>query len=222
METERVKELLYRTVELIPEPEIRKYVRGAFDNASPEFFQAPTSSSGKYHPVENNIVGGLVGVHTIKAALFGHDYSSHSCPQDKGIVIAGCLLHDIRKGIQDDGKWNGYAFDHGLRAYNWLEQFDLDEKYKDKIRAEVRTHMSDLTSPEEERKLALSPDLPLVQRIVQYSDIAASVMWASFIPGVDVRMIMESGCSNIDELMNLSSLESAIDKLWESQKRVRK
>jgi len=225
MKQEKVKDLLYRTTELIPEPEIQSYVRSAFENASSEFFQAPTSSSGKYHPVENNIIGGLTGMHTVKAALYGHDFAAHSCPQHKGIVIAGCLLHDIRKGNQEGGEWDRYAIDHALQAHNWLEQFELVPEYKDLIRASVRTHMSDLTSPEDEKELALDPYLPLVNRIVQFADQAASFMWASFIPGVDCRELLEMKVEDssgvIDELMNLDNLQGAIDKLWGSRKRVK-
>jgi len=221
MNHERVCELLDRTVDIIPEKDIQGYVRNAFDVAHPEFFQAPSSSTGKYHTPENNLIGGLTGVHTIKTAFFGHDFAAHSCPEYKGPVIAACLLHDIRKGVKPDGEWGGYAREHALLGYEWLMQFDLQEPNKEIIRQGVRTHMTDLSFPKEEKLLALNPNLPLTQRIVQYADQAASLMWASFIPGFDVRSTFGFQTNDpekaLDELMNLENLEKAIDYLWKSR-----
>lgn len=220
METEKVKDLLYRCNDLIPEKEIRKYVRDIFDKADKKFFEAPASSSGKHHPPENNIIGGLTGAHTIKVALYGHDFSAHTLPESKGVIVAACLLHDIRKGFADGKNWTGYAPNHAFQAYEWLDKFDLKPEYKNPIRDCIRTHMGILTEPEEEKKLSTG-DLGLHQRIVQYADIAASLKWASFIPGVNVRGLLEikviSSDGVIDKLMNLDNLEKAIDCLWKNK-----
>lgn len=237
MEVDKVKGLFYMMVGIIPEPEIQKFTLAALEKAHSKFFQAPTSSSGKYHPCENNIIGGLTGVHTIKAGMYGHDFSARKFPYFKGAVVSACLLHDSRKGIQDNGEWTGYAPDHALKAYHWLEQFDLDPKYKNPIREGVRTHMHDLTEPEEEKELACREDLPKIQDAVQYADIAASTMWGSYIPGVDVRTLLEYKVEGleeaneekrqeliknaIDKFMNLDNLEYAISKTWGATKRER-
>ncbi len=221
MNEERVKKLIYLVVELIPDEEIKNYTYIALDSAPKEFFLAPASSSGKHHPPENNLTGGLLGVHTLKCALYGHDFSEHSNPKLKGIVMSACILHDIQKGVDENGIWKGYAFDHALKAYNWLGQFDLREDYKDRIRNAVRTHMSDLTSPDNERVLATSPNLDLVQRIVQLADGAASAMWASFIPGVNTKALLElrtnDSLQTLDDLMNLENLENGIKYLWKNR-----
>ena len=211
MEPEKVKELLYKINDLIPEKQIRNYVLAAFEAASPEFFQVPASGSGKYHPPENNIVGGL-GIHTVKVGLLGCEYARHypgNC--NEGVVIAAGLLHDIRKG-NENGEWKKYARDHALQAYEWLEQFDLKKDLKKRIRDSVRTHMSELSFPEQERELAISGKLSLEQHILQFADQTAAFKGASFIPGVSVVDLIHT----LDDMEDLlyGCLDIAIENLY--------
>lgn len=229
MKPEERRELLERCVFLIPEPEIRSFVRQALDKVQPEFYAVPASSSGMYHAYENNGEGGLVR-HTVKAVLIGHDLAERINPEDKGIVIASCILHDIQKGVQDDNKWSKYALDHGLKAYNYLEQFDLDSVLKEPIRECARLHMYDLTLPEDEKILATSPDRNLRVRYVQIADQISSSAYASFIPGVSVKELLKAEVKGYKDLNGnerdklfqdaverffcLKNLEIATRRLW--------
>ncbi len=230
MNVEKAKGLLYKVVDLIKEPEIKRFTSSALDQVLSEFFVVPSSSSGKYHPPENNINGGLV-VHTVKVVLFGYDYAQHLDSFQRDEIVSACLLHDTLKGMENgiDGEWKGYAKDHALLAYNWINRFKLDKKSKDKIRNGVRTHMSVLSHSEKERINALKKNLPLYQRIVQMADISASRSWASFIPGINILNLIKldglrkRGESDekynkriyeiVDDLI-LTGLEKAIDKLY--------
>lgn len=235
MNTETGREMLERCTFLIPEADIRKYVREALEKTPAEFYTAPSSSTGKYHPPENNGQGGLVR-HTVKTVLFGHDLAERTMPEQKGVVLAACILHDSQKCVGDDGKWGKYAQDHGFRAYEFLKQFDLLAGPKERIGESVRLHMYDLTEPADEFALAVSPERPQWAKLVQYADQSAATMWGSFIPGFNTRALLEAGrelpknydsllqeqkdvviADQIDKLFNLQNLEKAISMLWKSR-----
>ncbi len=231
MNLEKAMDLFYRTLDLIKDPGIKKFSLNAAKKIPKEFFIAKSSSSGHYHTPENNIKGGLL-VHVLKVELYGIDSCENLCPEYKDHVLSSAAFHDSWKGmkqVNENWEWDGYAPDHALLAYKWLEQFDLNEKDKKIIRSSIRTHMADLSYPDSEKNLALFERLPLPQRILQFSDQAASRRWDSFIPGIDViELIKVNGLKKKNENNNeyenriyeivdslvLKGLEKAIDKLY--------
>jgi len=216
------KKLLYHTLDLVADKEIRSFYKQALDNAPEEFWIAHGSSSGAYHAPENNMKGGLANAHTLKAVFFAHTLAEHEyflLPieeknnlRDIVVVAAGC--HDIKKGgepwktYEKDGEIKyGYDKRHGIVAAEWLEQFDLRDSEKTKIIQSVYYHMNWLHPDEEERKEALCPERPTYMRIVQYADMMAARKWASFLPGVHIK---KDSIESYDE----DSVKKAIEQMW--------
>lgn len=203
------KRLLYSTLDLVTDQEIWQFYNEALDNAPKEFWKVAASSTGKYHPPENNVEGGLVW-HTLKCVLYAFDFAEHeyfllpvqekNIKRDIVVVAAGC--HDIKKGGEP---WDKYDPKHGELAANYLAQFDLRNPEKNMIQEAVYFHMNRM---HDEKEQALSPDRPPYVRIVQYSDIAASRKWNSFIPGSTI---------NYKKIKNysLNDLKQAFEMLWQ-------
>ena len=211
-----MKKSLLKTLDWVNDPKIRDFYRCALENAPAEFWTAPSSSSNKYHPPENNKEGGLANVHTLKVASIAFELAEHEhvlLPleeknklRDIVVVAAGC--HDMKKG---GDPWNRYDKYHGTIAANWLEQFPLlDKDAKEKIKEAVKYHMNRLHFPEEERATALNPNRPSHVRIVQYADIIASRTAVSFLPGISLP-------DDFIGRYNEDHIESAREMFWERE-----
>lgn len=175
---------MYKKIEDIKDTNIQNFLIDVFNSADKEFWVEASSSSGKYHPAEDNGPGGLIR-HVLKSAEVGKELSRFFDlnEKNKDIVLASCLLHDIKKNGNPWGERTD--FEHGLIAYNWLKEFKLkDVSSKNKILSCVRYHMSRWTQPEEERIRAMKPTLN--ERIVQLSDYLASRKGMSFLPGLEL------------------------------------
>jgi hypothetical protein len=194
------QELLYSTLQLIVNPDIRRFTSEVLDRADASFWIVPASSTGRYHPPENNNVvlneqgelvadygHGWLARHSTKVALLGYTIGYHFISeQDKlDTLVASCILHDLKKHGTDGTK--NYEPLHPLIGADFIEQFDLKEAYKQQIQEGIRYHMNILTEPADERKKALAPDLPLPYRIIQIADITASRKSVSFFPGITIN-----------------------------------
>jgi hypothetical protein len=216
------KKLLYTTLDLVTDKEIRFFYNQALDNAPELFWKAPASTSGKYHAPESNKESGLANAHTLKAVFIAHTLAEHEyflLPveeknrlRDIIVVAAGC--HDMKKGgenweIYEKNGQTRYTYDkrHGIVAAEWLKQFDLRNPEKEMIIQSVYYHMNWLHPDDEERKEALCPERPTYMRIVQYADAMAARKWASFLPGVPIS---EKVIENYDE----NSVKKTIEVLW--------
>ncbi len=172
---------LYKQIEKIHDTDIKKFTKLALDNAPPEFWIAPCSSSGKHHPPEDNGEGGILR-HKIKGAYVVPELARFYdiSELDADIVGSGWLLHDIRKnGILWGNKTHSA---HGLIAYVWLQQFPLKQPEKEAICNCVRYHMGRWSQPAEEAERALKPTTN--ELIVQLTDYVCSRECASFLPGI--------------------------------------
>jgi hypothetical protein len=93
-------------INLITDDGIRSFVRSILIRAT-SFWTIPSSFSGKYHPSDEHNQGGNM-LHTkrvVRASkVIGDSYSLSS--EERDLVYAACLLHDITKGItsKDDEK----------------------------------------------------------------------------------------------------------------------
>lgn len=97
-----VLEPLLGEINLILDQNIKLFVRSILYRAG-DFWEMPASCSGKHHPPDERGVGGNV-LHTKRvvriACMIGESYS---LPQDeKDIVVAASLLHDITKATRDE------------------------------------------------------------------------------------------------------------------------
>ena len=178
-----MKQRLYKETDRITSPYIRKYIQEALNNAHDQFWLIPSSSSGKYHPPEDQGQGGLIR-HSIKASEIAYELANfyNISEEDRDIVVGSAMIHDIQKnGIP----WGEHTvYDHGLIAYHWLDKFSLKNPYKDKIRKCVRFHMSRWCSPKSEIKRACRANTN--ELIVQLSDYMSSRKGASFLPGISL------------------------------------
>lgn len=103
-------------VALIPHPQLRKLTDRVLTEAPTAFWQAPASTSGKYHPAECRQRGGLVK-HTravfviAKAMMAAFGYTEK---EDRySVVLAGALLHDSHKVLTTEAHT---TFEHPLLA----------------------------------------------------------------------------------------------------------
>jgi hypothetical protein len=85
----------------IADPPLRAYTRRMLDNAAPEFWTAPASTSGKYHPEFDDGCGGLarhVALVTLMAVDGLRRYWKDGAERlVVDAVICASLLHDITK-----------------------------------------------------------------------------------------------------------------------------
>jgi hypothetical protein len=179
-----VRNLLYMTsYNKIDNPVIRDFVKNALDHAPQEFWKAQSSGSGKYHPPEDQGVGGLIR-HLVKCVYTSEELGNffNISYTDRDIVLAGTLLHDIQKNGIPWGEMTHY--EHGKIASDWLDNFTLDNKIKDGIRNCVRYHMYRWCEPEKEKMRAINPTIN--EKIVQLSDFFSSRKCASFLPGYEI------------------------------------
>lgn len=181
---------------LIQSEKIRRFVQKALDAAPPEFFKAPCSSSGQYHPPEDQVEGGII-VHSRKAVRVALDLFRFFDVKDqlaKDKIIAACILHDIQKnGIPWSDKT---SYEHGPIAAKWLFPFAvLEPEAKDEdfvhldgdlvdILELVKNHMGIWNQPNKTSALKLGKDVEerdVWHLIVQLSDYWASRKWCPFV-----------------------------------------
>lgn len=102
------------------EPDIRNIVEQAFTNVNEQFWHAPASSTGKYHPLYACGDGGvarhtLAAVHFCKRAFIS---IGDLTKEERDIVIAAMLLHDTCKsGLHFESQYT--VFEHPILV-KWL------------------------------------------------------------------------------------------------------
>lgn len=120
---------LLEEINMIFDENIRSFVRSILYRAD-SFWAMPSSASGKYHPSDEHCAGGNV-LHTkrvVRAANVLAD--SHSLPQEeKDIVIAAVLLHDITKYTRN-GKNGEFKYDpmHPYTVGIFVEKCQKEDK----------------------------------------------------------------------------------------------
>lgn len=173
-----VKKEFFAILEKIQNPIIKTFVKKAIDNAQPEFFTAPSSSTGQYHPADEINEGGLL-LHTIRDVIMGEMLTKYFKISDtkKDEILASLILHDIQKGgipwkhIDKfvNGAPSGSDPAHGKIAADWLVQFEEKNNlaYK-QVEKMVERHMGRSNSP--------CPTSPknIEEQIVSYADYLAS------------------------------------------------
>jgi len=180
---EKYKGLMLQEAEKIQDKGILSFVHLALNAADPRFFLDPSSSSGKYHPPEDQGLGGAVR-HTVKAAEIAYELSRMYMLSDKGrdMAFAATLLHDICK---NGNPWTDKTnYEHGLIGYNFLSQFDLVQPEKEMIMNAVRYHMGQWVQPVSELGGAINASK--LEQVVQIADYIASRKCASYLPGIDL------------------------------------
>lgn len=196
------KSLFLAEAEAIKSTDIRRFTLEALDAVDPRFWTIPSSSSGRYHPPEDQGEGGLVR-HVIKAVTVAQQESRrfNLTKEEEDMAVAAALLHDTCKNGIPWGE--ATDFTHGLVAARWLEQFELDNQtIKQGIISAVRYHMAPwcyAINPYEDRpytghemrqnldELGRALTQPSrVEMVVRNADYWSSRRDISFLPGVSV------------------------------------
>jgi len=118
-------------INLISSTHLKSFVRSVLLKAD-DFWKIPSSFSGKYHPIDEHGVGGNV-LHTkrvVRAAKIISD-SYVLDVQERDVVYAASLLHDVTKGKRD-GKSNECSYDpfHPYTVDKFISWcIDEDKKY---------------------------------------------------------------------------------------------
>ena len=175
-------------LKLIENKEIRRFARKALRKADPKFWTAPCSSSGKYHPPEDQVEGGVI-VHSRKAVqvvieLFKFFDIQNQLTKDK--LITATILHDICKSGMPWGERTDYT--HGHIAAKWLQQF-IPENKKAAVNIKeivdlIANHMAIWNQPESTPAITRGNICGLKEithLIVQLADYWASRKWCSFV-----------------------------------------
>jgi len=181
---------------LIQNEKIRNLVTKALAAAPVEFWKDPSSASGKHHPPENQVEGGIV-IHSRKAVfvaleLFVWFNIKDQLSRDK--VVAACILHDIAKYGVPWRKWVDKR--HGPIAADWLKRFIPycessgenrqifpDEDLNDVVEL-VRNHMGRWNRPVPTPALAIGKEVSkkdILSLIVQIADFWSSQKWCPFV-----------------------------------------
>lgn len=95
---------LLEEIDLISDDTIKSFVRSILLRAE-IFWKIPSSFSGKYHPADEHNEGGNV-IHTKRvvrvASIMSDSYSLSA--EERDLVLAACLLHDLCKGVVSEDK----------------------------------------------------------------------------------------------------------------------
>ncbi|MDD4877794.1 MAG: hypothetical protein PHO02_02025 [Candidatus Nanoarchaeia archaeon] len=186
----------------IKDIDIWQFTLSALEAVDDKFYTEPASSSGKYHPPEDNGIGGLVR-HVKKGVIVVEEFARRALFSDmeKDISISAFLLHDSCK---DGVVWKGHTdYTHGYIAYEWLQQFKLEDAFaKEVLTSAVRFHMAPwvyrhppfsqdtftkkemLENMEEMQRALTNPSR--VELAVQHADYWSSRKEMSYLPGAKI------------------------------------
>lgn len=105
-----------KELNLIVDPKIKDWTEKTLEVVRDAFWRIPASSTGKYHPQCTNKDGGLI-IH-VKRVVYLADrltFAWNIKEQNRDIVIAACILHDIAKTGKDSGAYIDYV-NHPINA----------------------------------------------------------------------------------------------------------
>lgn len=117
---------LLQEIGLIDDEGIKSFVRSLLLKAS-TFWEIPSSFSGRYHPPDEHGPGGNA-LHTKRvvrvAEVISDSYALST--EERDLIIAACLLHDITKGIPSE--------ESGMFHYDPMHPYTVNKFVSDCIR----------------------------------------------------------------------------------------
>lgn len=137
-------DLLDAEINLIKRPDPKWLVMKALERVPDEFWTAPASSTGKYHPAFSAGKGGLVR-HTKAAVWFAQqvlELNDAPYAYMKDYIYAALILHDTAKHGIPWGEMT--VHEHPLLVKSYLSQSDLSEEMWGQwllISGLIETHM---------------------------------------------------------------------------------
>lgn len=180
---------LNNEINSIPSKNVRTVVESAIAKVSPQFFKAPASSTGKYHPAYAVTEGGLAK-HTKAVVFFVQNLlEAYSIEDDysKSLCIGAGILHDTCKsGVN----WE-YAFtrhEHPLLVKELLTEDELaalpdGEKIWEDMNEIISSHMGKWNTAKNSSVVLPLPETPL-QKLLHAADYLASRKQVSTIEGI--------------------------------------
>jgi len=141
----RLMDLWMFGVDKISDPLLKNLVVALLEETIPwQFFVAPAASSGKHHPVWQNMHGGLVR-HTMEMCVLAPQIASiypeltdkdqKPTKEAMDIILAAIILHDSLKNGLPWGKWT-IKNHHEVAANQWdeaAEKARLDDHTRDSV-----------------------------------------------------------------------------------------
>ena len=178
-----MKKLLESRVELIKNASIKEFVKDVLSSLSEDFWKIPCLGSGKYHPPENQGQEGLIR-HLIKCVYIAEDLCRYFGlgDVDRDIVLAGTILHDIKKYGERKDRTDPR---HGEIGAEFLDGFELEKNIKKKIKDCVKYHMYRFVGNKGNLERAKNPTKN--EFIVQMADFFSSRKYASWLPGKEIN-----------------------------------
>ena len=131
MELKERIELFKEELNLIVRKDVRDFVEAILE-AAPDyvFWDCPSSSSGKYHPIDELEGSGNV-LHTRKVFAVAYELSRGlDCEENRDLVLAAVLVHDLAK--QGLKKSNHTVRDHPQLAAKLIADV-YNNGFKDKL-----------------------------------------------------------------------------------------
>ena len=125
---------------LIANPAIRAMVQEGLKGCDEQFFTAPSSKSGMFHPADEINEGGLA-LHSSRVVQMGEylgDYFKLDA-REKDTLRAGLILHDSVKGGEP---WQGYSNEHGELAGKFIASLHGPEDAKATAAQIASNHMA--------------------------------------------------------------------------------
>lgn len=136
-EENKILKPLEQEIEMISDVNIKSFVKSILLRAD-GFWTIPSSFSGKYHPPDEHNEGGNV-LHTkrvLRAAKVISDSYSLSV-EERDLVYAACLLHDVTKGVLDKEK--GYFHYDPMHPYTVGKFVEKCQQYDKKYAGESQS-----------------------------------------------------------------------------------
>lgn len=126
--------------DMIQDPAIKAMVHQGLKTVDEEFYTAPSSKSGMFHPADEINEGGLV-LHTARVVQMGEYLGEFFGLEgrEKDVLRAGLILHDAVKGGEP---WKGYANEHGELAGKLIMGLDGPEDAKQVAAQMASNHMA--------------------------------------------------------------------------------
>jgi len=155
-------ELLHTRAKLVKDEDLRNFTILCLDRLPEYFWIKPSSSTGKYHPREEHLPGGLA-LHTARAFDVGERISSSMLPNcNPDIIRVSLLLHDCARYGVDKVPSVHSLNNHAELGAEWVEkigkEIGLVEKYPEILESICKciwSHMGRWSSPVPEGNDAL-------------------------------------------------------------------
>jgi len=166
------KAMLEQATNLIMDPALKTLVKTCLKTIPKEFYAAPSSSTGKYHPADEINKGGLV-LHTCRVVEMAQHLADfyEISQKDRDVLTAGLILHDSCKGGEP---WEVYAKDHGEVAAEHISKAKGGNTEDAKLVQRVAArHMAQWSQSADGKRTPMVPETMLDQ-IVSYADYLAA------------------------------------------------